>query len=169
MAELFLYHLQRGLIDVGFLGAAQIDRHANLNTTVVGDYSHPTIRLPGSGGACDIAVLTRKLVITIPQSLRHFPPHLDFVTSPGVRRRDGTPHGAGGPPARSIVVITDMAVFGIDADQPELELRTLHPGVSLEDLRRHIGWEPRVSDAVGTTPLPTIEELEMVRNRALVA
>ena len=128
MADLFLYYLQRGLIDVGFLGAAQIDRYANLNTTVIGDYAQPTIRLPGSGGACEIAILTQKVVITIPQSLRHFPPHLDFVTSPGVRRPEGQVPDGVALPTRSIVVITDMAVFGIGPDQTELELRTLHPG-----------------------------------------
>ena len=170
MAELFLYYLQGGLIDVGFLGAAQIDRFANLNTTVVGEYARPTVRLPGSGGACDIAVLTRKLVITIPQSLRHFPPRIDFITSPGLRDRAGRVHDRQGlSPTRSMVIITDMAVFGMDPGDSEMVVRSLHPGVTLEALRAHMGWEPRVSARVETTVPPTEAELAIIRQHVLVA
>ena len=168
MADLFLFYLQRGLIDVGFLGAAQIDPYANLNTTVIGAYERPTVRLPGSGGACEIALLTRKIVITIPQTLRHFPARLDFATSPGARLPNGRIPDEAMPPRRPIVVITDMAVFAIDPDETEMELRTLHPGVTLATLRQHMGWEPRVAASVGTTEPPTERELEIIRNQALV-
>ncbi len=167
MADLFLYYLQRGLINLGFLGGAQIDRHGNINSTVIGSYAQPQVRLPGSGGACEIALNTRKVVITIPQSLKHFPAHLDFATSPGVRLPDGSlPRGTEAP-SRSIVVITDMAVFGIEAGAADLELRSLHPGVTLDMLQRNMGWQPRLAMKVMTTEAPSARELEILRSHAL--
>jgi glutaconate CoA-transferase subunit B len=154
MAELFLFYLQRGWIDVGFLGAAQIDRFANLNTTVVGDYRHPKVRLPGSGGACDIALLSKKLVVTLAQSTRSFAERVDFVTSPG--------NGAG-VPFRPITVITDMAVFAASRVSGELEVVSLHPGVTLDDLRQHMAWDPRIAVPLQTTEAPTDRELEIIR------
>jgi glutaconate CoA-transferase subunit B len=166
MADLFQYYLQRGNIDVGFLGAAQIDRYGNLNTTVIGPYARPTVRLPGSGGACEIAVLSKKLVVMLSQNERSFPARLDFVTSPGIRPPDGfVPRlPATSPPP--MTVISDMAVFTCGGDDPELTVQSLHPGVTLDDLRRHMGWEPRVPARPLETAPPTALALELIRRNA---
>ena len=146
MLELFGYYLQGGLIDVGFLGAAQIDRHANINTTVIGDYAKPKTRLPGSGGACEIALNAGSVFVIMRQSPRSFVERLDFRTSVGRRVR---------------VVVTDLGIFHL-ADG-ELRLDSLHPGVSLEQVRAAMGWEPRVATSLGETPAPTDAELRMIR------
>jgi glutaconate CoA-transferase subunit B len=146
MFELFGYYLQRGLIDVGFLGAAQIDRHGNINTTVIGDYTQPKTRLPGSGGACEIALNARQVFVIVRQSKRSFVNRLDFVTSVG---------------DRVSAVITDLGIFHV-ADG-ELRLDHLHPGVSLEQVRDAMGWEPRTSERLSETPAPTAEELRLIR------
>jgi len=159
MAELFLFYLQRGHVDVGFLGAAQIDRFGNLNTTVVGDYRQPTTRLPGSGGACDIAALSKRLVVTLPLSLRTFPERLDFVTSPGGRSRDGLQRNAGPP----MTVITDLAVFKFDDESGEMELQSLQPGATLQEVQRHMGWRPRIAQHLDAAAEPTVEELALMR------
>jgi glutaconate CoA-transferase subunit B len=166
MADLFQYYLQRGNIDTGFLGAAQIDRYGNLNTTVIGPYARPKVRLPGSGGACEIAVLSRKLVVMLSQTARSFPARVDFVTSPGVRPPDGfVPRlGVASPPP--MTVITDLAVFTCGPDDPELTVQSLHPGVTLDDLRRNMCWEPRVVDCPGETPQPSALELDVIRRNA---
>jgi glutaconate CoA-transferase subunit B len=166
MADLFQFYLQRGLIDIGFLGAAQIDRFGNLNTTVVGPYAAPTTRLPGSGGACDIALLSKKLVVMIGQSLRTFPARLDFVTSPGHAPPDGFHPKLPVEEPRPMTVITDMAVFEVDPVRRELCVQSLHPGVTLDELRRHMGWEPLVLEYRGTTAQPTLEELSVIRQHA---
>src|SRR6188768_1154649 len=124
MFELFGFYLQGGLIDVGFLGAAQIDRHANINTTVIGDYAAPKTRLPGSGGACEIALNAKQVFVIVRQSKRSFVDRLDFMTSVG---------------DRVSVVVTDLGIFHV-ADG-ELQLDHLHPGVSLEQVRDAMGWE----------------------------
>jgi len=146
MFELFGYYLQGGLIDVGFLGAAQIDRNANINTTVIGDYATPTTRLPGSGGACEIAQNAKSVFVIMRQSQRSFVERLDFKTSVGTRVR---------------VVITDLGVYHL-ADG-ELRLDALHPGVTLEQVRAAMGWSVRVAADLGQTPAPTHEELRMIR------
>jgi glutaconate CoA-transferase, subunit B len=147
MFELFGYYLQGGLIDVGFLGAAQIDRHANLNSTVIGDYAAPTTRLPGSGGACEIAQNAKSIFVIMRQSPRSFVERLDFRTSVGTRVK---------------VVVTDLGVYHL-ADR-ELQLDALHPGVTLDQVRGAMGWTPRVAESVGETPPPTNEELRMIRD-----
>jgi glutaconate CoA-transferase subunit B len=146
MLELFGYYLQGGLIDVGFLGAAQIDRHANINTTVIGDYATPKTRLPGSGGACEIAMNARSVYVIMRQSPRSFVEQLDFRTSVGSRVR---------------VVVTDLGVFHLDAG--ELRLDAVHPGVSLEQVVSSMGWRPRVAESLAETPAPTPEELRLIR------
>ena len=146
MLELFGYYLQGGLIDVGFLGAAQIDRHANINTTVIGDYKTPKTRLPGSGGACEIAMNARSVFVIMRQSARSFVERLDFRTSIGTRVS---------------VVVTDLGVFHLD--DGELRLDALHPGVSLDQVRAAMGWEPKVADSIAETPAPTAEELRLIR------
>jgi glutaconate CoA-transferase subunit B len=146
MFELFGFYLQGGLIDVGFLGAAQIDRHANINTTVIGDYGAPKTRLPGSGGACEIAQNAKSIFVIMRQSPRSFVERLDFRTSVGDRVR---------------VVVTDLGIFHLV--DGELELDSLHPGVTLEQARGAMGWDPRVSESLAATEAPTPEELRMIR------
>jgi glutaconate CoA-transferase subunit B len=162
MSEIFYNYLQGGRIDVGFLQGAQIDRFGNLNTTVIGDYAHPKVRLPGSGGACEIAIHARRVLCIAAQSKKSFPAQLDFVTSPGhldggdARSRLGLP-GAG--PQR---VITDLAVY--DFEGGEMRVVSLHPGVPLDRVRETLGWEPRVASELATTPPPTGEELRLLRH-----
>ena len=167
MFELFGYYLQRGLVDVGFLGAAQIDRYGNINTTVIGDdYAHPKTRLPGSGGACEIAINARNVFVIMRQSKRSFVDRIDFRTSPG---NLGGPDGArirreGGWNGRGpSVVVTDLGIFHFEDETGEMRLDSLHPGVTLEQVRDAMGWEPRLADVLATTPAPTPEELRLIR------
>jgi glutaconate CoA-transferase subunit B len=161
MADIFYNYLQGGRIAVGFLQGAQIDRHGNLNTTVIGDYARPKVRLPGSGGACEIAINARRVVVIAPQTRRSFPEKVDFITSPGFlgggdeRARLGLPGGGPG------IVVTDLACF--EFEDGDMVLTSLHPGVSLDDVRSNLGWEPRVRSDVATTTPPTAEELRVVR------
>ncbi len=163
MFELFAYYLQAGLIDVAFLGGAQIDRFGNLNTTVIGTYEKPAVRLPGSGGACEIAIHARRILVIMRQAQRSFVDKLHFRTSPG---HSGDPaHDAArgwfgsGPTS----VVTDLGTYGFDQDSGEMTLQTLHPGVTLEDVRANTGWEPRIAEDLGETPPPTDDELRLVR------
>ncbi len=158
MAEVFYSYLHGGRIDVGFLQGAQIDRYGNLNTTVIGDYAQPTVRLPGSGGACEIALHARRVVVIAPQSRRSFPERVDFVTSPGHTPEGGDRSGAGAGP---VAVITDLACYGFD--RGEMILTSLHPGVTLEEVRDNIGWEVRQAPEVGATEAPAAEELRLLR------
>jgi len=167
MYELFSFYLQGGLIDVGFLGAAQIDRFGNINTTVIGDYGRPKTRLPGSGGACEIAINAREVFVIMRQSRRSFVERIDFRTSPGNLggaeqaeriRREGGWLGRG-----PSVVVTDLGIWHFD-DDGEMRLDSLHPGASLDEVRSTIGWEPRVSRDVSTTPPPTDAELRLIRD-----
>lgn len=163
MFDVFNLYLQGGRIDVGFLQGAQIDRYGNINTTVIGDYAAPEVRLPGSGGACEIAILARKVIVIAPQSRRSFPERVDFVTSPGfvdggdARRDLGMP--GGGPAA----VITDLGVY--EFVEGEMTLVSLHPGRTLEEVRANIGWDLRVSPSLATTPEPAPDELRIVRTQ----
>ncbi len=163
MFELFAYYLQAGLVDVGFLGAAQIDRFGNINTTVIGDYHHPTARLPGSGGACEIAINARKVFVIVRQARRSFVERLDFRTSPGHSgdpERDRARGWWGNGPS---VVVTDLGVYRFDEATGEMTLASLHPGATLEDVREHTGWEMRVAPELSETPPPTAEELRIIR------
>lgn len=163
MPEVFQYYLQRGFIDVGFLGGAQIDRFGNLNTTVIGDYDKPKVRLPGSGGACEIAVLARRVLIVMQHKRRAFPERVDFITSPGYlgggeeRQRLRLPgHGPE-------VVITDLGVLTFSSDTREMVLESLHPGVTLDQVRENTDWALRVASPLGATEPPTAEELRVLR------
>ncbi len=163
MFELFAFYLQAGLIDVAFLGGAQIDRFGNLNTTVIGPYDAPKVRLPGSGGACEIAIHARHILVIMRQAKRSFVDRLDFRTSPG---HSGDPvhdaargwHGTG-----PTSVVTDLGTYGFDDATGEMTLITLHPGMTLDDVRANMGWEPKVSPDLGETPAPTPEELRLIR------
>src|SRR5882757_3582902 len=162
--EVFNYWLQPGRVDVGFLGAAQLDRFANINTTLVGDdYAHPRVRLPGAGGAPEIAASCREVVVVVRQSTRAFVAKVDFVTSvghgsgPGDRARLGL-KGAG--PRK---VITDLGVLEPDPDTCELVLTQLHPGATVEQAKAATGWPLRVREPLTTTEPPTEDELKVLR------
>jgi glutaconate CoA-transferase, subunit B len=144
--EMFNYWIQPGRIQVAFLGAAQVDRHANLNSTVIGDYEHPKTRLPGAGGAPEIATGCEEVVVIAPQSPRTFVSQLDFLTTTG---------------ARTTQVITDLGV--LEPRDGELTLTALHPGTTVEQARAATGWDLRVADEIATTPEPTDEELGALR------
>jgi len=166
MFELFSFYLQGGLIDVGFLGAAQIDRFGNINTTVIGDYADPTTRLPGSGGACEIAINARQVFVIMRQSARSFVEQIDFRTSAGnlggAAVAERIRHEQGWIGRGPSVVVTDLAIWHFD-ETGEMRVDSLHPGVTLDDVRAATAWEPRVSDALGTTQAPTDEELRLIR------
>ncbi len=166
--EIFNYWVQPGRIDVGFLGAAQIDRYANINTTVIGgDYDSPKVRLPGAGGAPEIAASCGEVIVIVRQSPRAFVEQVDFVTSvghgrgPGDRERLGL-RGRG--PTREI---TDLGVLEPDPESRELVLTQVHEGVTAEQARAATGWDLRVSETLVETDPPTDEELTALR--ALVA
>jgi len=144
--EIFNYWLQGGRIDVGFLGAAQIDRHGNLNSTVIGSYDAPKVRLPGAGGAPEIARLTKRVITIIRQSSRTFVDQLDFKTSLG---------------ADDQVVITDLGV--LRRMDGELTLTALHPGVTLEQAQDATAWELEVADELETSDPPSEDELSLLR------
>jgi glutaconate CoA-transferase subunit B len=145
--EMFAYWLQGERIDIGFLGAAQIDRYGNLNSTVIGDYERPDVRLPGAGGAPEIATSCREVYVLLRQSPRTFVERLDFVTSVG---------------ARVSLVITDLGVLEANASG-ELELVSTHPGVSSEEVRAVTGWPLAVADSLNVTAPPSYRELERLR------
>ena len=162
MLDVFNLYLQRGLIDVGFLGGAQVDRFGNINSTVIGDYHKPKVRLPGSGGACEIAALAKKVVITIANSKRTLPERVDFVTSPGYLRggRERESLGLTGGPE---LVITDMGVYRFDPKTREMLLVSLHPGITVQTIKENIGWDVKVAGDLTTTPSPTAEEIRIIR------
>ncbi len=155
-------HLECGRVDVGFLGGAEVDRFGNLNTTWVEDDGR-RIRLPGSGGAADIASLARRTVIAMPHERRRFPERVSYLTSPGYGTGGRWRHEVGlvrGGPAR---VITSLAILGFDRESGEMVLESVHPGVTVEEVRAHTGWNLRVSPALRTTPVPSAEELAALR------
>ena len=161
--EIFTYWLQAGRIDIGFLGAAQLDRHGNLNTTVVGDYDHPTVRLPGAGGAPEIAMAAHCTVIVLRQSARTFVDHLDFVTSVGHHRGHGSRSELGASGGGPSIVITDIGVLRPDPDTDELVLVSLHPGRTVDEAIAATGWPLRVAEGITTTTPPTDRELAELR------
>jgi glutaconate CoA-transferase, subunit B len=163
-SEIFTFWLQGGRIDVGFLGAAQIDRFANINTTVIGPYNRPSVRLPGAGGAPEIAGSAGEVLIILRQNSKTFVDRLDFMTSVG--------HGDGGDYRQRIgltgqgpaAVISDLGILQPDHRSKELTLTSLHPGVTLEGIRSATGWDLKVSPDLPTTPAPTAEELLVLRD-----
>jgi glutaconate CoA-transferase subunit B len=164
MSDLFLYYLQGGRIEVAFLGAAQIDRFGNLNTTVIGDYFEPKVRLPGSGGACEIAIHAKKVFLITPLSNRTFVKQIDFCTSAGhLGGRPGEREALGMPGAGPQLVVTDKAIFRFDQDTGEMFLASVHPGVGVEEVRAGVGWPLQVAPDLTTTEPPTAEELRLIR------
>lgn len=163
ITEVLNVWLQGGWIDLGFLGAAQIDRYANINTTVIGNYAKPKVRLPGAGGAPEIATSCREVLITLRQNKRAFVEKLDFVTSVG--------HATGGdsrekmnlPGKGPVAVITDLGVLTPDSASKELTLTSIHPGVEPSQVVDATGWPLRLASNVETTAPPTKKELEVLR------
>ena len=157
--------VQRGLADVAFLGGAQIDQYANVNSTVIGDYDRPKVRLPGSGGANDMASHARKIVIITRHEKRRFPERCDYITSPGYidgpegRKKAGLPM-----PYPDIFVITNLTVFSIEKATGRLSVDKLMPGVSLEQVRGSTSFEPLVAPEVVTVDPPTDDELRILRD-----
>lgn len=164
VVEMFQYWLQGGRISKGFLGGAQIDRFANLNTTVIGDYESPSVRLPGGGGAPEIAGSCGEILITARHSPRVFVETVDFVTSLGHGSGPGDRAAAGLSTAGPVLVITDLCTMEPDARTRELVVTSLHEGVTHQDVEAATGWPVRFADAVSTTPPPTEEELRVLRD-----
>jgi glutaconate CoA-transferase subunit B len=161
--EVFSYWLQAGRIDVGFLGAAQLDRFGNINTTVIGDYAHPRVRLPGAGGAPEIATSAGEVFVIIRHSPRALVERVDFISSFG--------HGDGGEararlglPGRGVtLVVTDLGLLEPDPRTRELTLVAVHPGIRVEQVLERTGWDLAVAHNVGTTRPPTAEEITVLR------
>ncbi len=163
MADVFQLLLQNGRIGVGFLGGAQIDRWGNINTTVVGSYRRPKVRLPGSGGAAEIAIHARRVLVISRLHPRAFPAEVDFVTSPGQRCRGRSRRELGMPGAGPVKVVTDKAVLETDPATGELVLTGLYPGVPVEEVRAGVGWPLRVAPTLDGVAPPTGEELRLLR------
>lgn len=161
--EIFTYWLQAGRIDVGFLGAAQVDRFGNINTTVVGNYNSPKVRLPGAGGAPEIATSCSRVIITLRHSSRALIERVEFITSvghgdgPGARKRLGLP--GDGPQA----IITDLGVLRLDPVSCEFVLAAVHPGVTVDQVVQATGWPLQVLANVTETAPPTSRELAALR------
>jgi glutaconate CoA-transferase, subunit B len=160
--EIFTYWLQGGWIDVGFLGAAQIDRHGNLNSTVIGDYDQPKVRLPGAGGAPEIASWCRETFVMLRQTPRAFVEQLDFRTTVG-HPGDGASKGRRGAGVGVTCVVTDLGVLEPHGETGELRLTELFPDVTAEDAKQATGWELLVADDLRPVSPPTAEELEALR------
>jgi len=164
VVEMFQYWLQGGRVTVGFLGGAQVDRYGNLNSTVVGRYAQPKVRLPGSGGATEIATHCRKIFIVMRHGVRAFVERLDFLTSMG--------HGPTGRERRALgvetegpaLIVTDLCTMRPDALTHEFEVASLHPGVTKEQVEAQTGWAVRFRAAVEETPAPRRDELEALRD-----
>ena len=160
--DVFSVLLQGGYIDVGFLSGAQVDKYGNLNSTVIGDYEKPKVRLPGSGGACEIASMSKRLLIIMPHEKRRFVEKVDFITSPGFlsgRAERGELGLIGKGPS---AVITTLGVLRFD-EKGEMYLDSVHPGVDVDEVKANTGWDLKVADEVKTTKPPTEEELRILR------
>lgn len=163
IADLFMLYLQGGLIEVALLGGAQIDRYGNLNTTVVGDYAQPKVRLPGSGGACEIAINAREIFMIMRLGKRAFVEKLDFLTSPGHLDGGNARQKLGMPGLGPQVVITDRALFTFDNPEREMMLTEVAPGETAESIQSHIAWPLRISPDLRQMTPPTPTELAIIR------
>jgi len=158
--------MAQGHVDLGFIGGAEVDRFGNLNTSYIGDPAQPSVKLPGSGGGADIAILSRRWVTLMNHEKRRLVDRVSFITSPGHgdgsrgwRERNGL--RGGGP----VAIITTLCVFRFPEDGGEAYLDTVHPGCSVEEVREQTGWVVKVSGEVGETPPPTAAELAAIRRR----
>jgi glutaconate CoA-transferase, subunit B len=162
ITDTFLF-AQRGFLDVGFMGGAQVDQHGNINTTVLGEYARPKVRLPGTGGANDIASLCREVIILTPHERRRFVERVDFVTSPGWLDGDGSRQRAGLVFGGVSRVVTTLGVFGFDPDRRRMRVEALHPGVTLEAVREQTGFELLEAPTIAITRPPQSDELAILR------
>jgi glutaconate CoA-transferase subunit B len=163
LPEVFSYYLQAGRVDVGFLGAAQIDRYGNLNSTVIGPYEHPSTRLPGAGGAPEIAAHARQTFIVMKATRRSFVPRLDFRTSAGFLDGNGARSRSGASGAGPRAVITDVGILTPLDGTDELALSAMYPGISIEESRAAIGWPIAIHESPISVPVPTPKELSALR------
>jgi len=165
MQDIFQAMLQNGKIQVGFLGGAQIDRYGNINTTVVGDYHKPKVRLPGSGGACEIAIHAQRVLLVAKLDKRTFPEQVDFITSPGSFSR-GKKRSEWGHPGRGPVkCITNMGILEPVGDKGEMVLTAIYPGVTLEQVRANVGWPLQAREPLKPVDLPTAHEIRLLREK----
>lgn len=163
MYDIFAFYLERGNVDVGFLGGAQIDRFGNINATVIGEYDHPKVRLPGSGGSMEIAAWANRCYIITPHQKRRFPEKVDFRTSAGFlshrKEREAARLRGSGPQA----VVTDIGILQPD-ENGELILTALHPTKTVEEAKANTGWDLRIADNLRFTETPSKKELTILRN-----
>ncbi|WP_058910550.1 CoA-transferase subunit beta [Entomohabitans teleogrylli] len=162
--EMFRYWLQGGHIDVGFLGAAQIDKYANINTTIIGDYQTPKVRLPGAGGAPEISTNCKEVLIILKQNSRSFVEQMDFITSPGYLEGGESREKLGLTNQGPRAVITDLGILEPDPQTKELVMTSLHPGVTVEQARENTGWPLRIAPQLQVTQPPTGQELSVLRD-----
>jgi glutaconate CoA-transferase subunit B len=160
-AEVLLL-LQRGYVDVGFMGGAQVDQYGNLNSSFIGDPANPKIRLPGTGGGNDIASLTQ-VIVAMKHERRRFVERVDFITSPGYLRGGGARQANGLLAGGTFRVVTDLAVFGFDDEERRMQVSSLNPGVSREQVQDNTGFPLEFAANVGMTEPPTEQELQMLR------
>ncbi len=161
--DVFFYQ-QRGYIDYGILGAAQIDKYGNINTSVIGDYEKPRVRLPGSGGANDIASTCSRVIVSTFHEKRRFVERVDFITSPGYLHGGNTRREAGlifGGPYK---VVTDLAIMGFDEESKAMRVEAVYRGVRIEEVLENMGFRPIIPDEVGEIEPPTDEELKILRS-----
>jgi glutaconate CoA-transferase subunit B len=163
MYDIFTNYLQRGNVDVGFMGGAQIDQRGNINATVIGDYQHPKVRLPGSGGSQEIAAWANRCYIMTPHQKRRFPEKVEFLTSAGFMASRGARDEAGLRGGGMLAVVTDIGILEPD-ENGEMILTALHPGKSAEDARSNTGWDLKVSPALRTTEPLMPRELEILHD-----
>lgn len=162
--EIFRYWLQGGRIDVGFLSAAQLDRFANINTTVLGSYERPTVRLPGAGGAPEISSLAKEVLIVVKQSKRTFVERLDFITSVGFLTGGDTRERAGLTGKGPVAVITDLCILRPDPVTRELKVASMHPGADRQTIAANTGWQIQFEEHCEETEAPTADELRALRD-----
>jgi glutaconate CoA-transferase subunit B len=165
MSDLFMYYLQGGLVDVALLGGAQIDRHGNLNTSVIGDYTNPKVRLPGSGGACEIAINAKRIIMIMRLKRRAFVQKVDFLTSPGHLSGASARADLNLPGAGPSMVITDRALFDFDNPEREMTLVQVAPGETAASIQEEIGWDLRVSPDLHEITPPDAAELAIIRRQ----
>src|SRR5213080_3976056 len=164
MADVFQCMLQNGRIEVGFLGGAQVDRYGNINTTVIGPYARPKVRLPGSGGATEIAIHARRTLIVAKLGPRAFPERVDFVTSPGLRPQGRLRRELQMPGAGPVKVITDKAILEADEATGEIVLAALYPGVDPSEVQAGVGWPLGSRPRLGRIDPPTATDLRLLRH-----
>jgi len=162
MYDIFAFYLQRGNVDVGFLGGAQIDRFCNINATVIGEYANPKVRLPGSGGSMEIAAWANRCYIITPHQKRRFPEKVHFRTSAGFLGGRAERQAAGLRGSGPQAVVTDLGILEPD-ENGELTLTALHPGKTVEQVRENTGWDIKVAANIRTTPPPSETELRILR------